>query len=131
MPLPGPWLAGILVLITARIQIFDRLKKGVDPKLQEEKTRLANERELAQFEKAQRRLGELVILLFSFCPISTGAMGAFVEFSANILPRYKTTLHYLLQYPQYASSMLQTHEEASLIESSIQSSVPIKTVLIL
>lgn len=40
--------------------IFDRLKKGVDPKLQEEKTRRANERELAQFEKAQRRLGELI-----------------------------------------------------------------------
>ncbi len=41
-------------------QIFDRLKKGVDPKLQEEKTKRANERQLAQFEKAQRRLGELV-----------------------------------------------------------------------
>lgn len=32
----------------------------MDPKLQEEKTRLANERELAQVEKAQRRLGELI-----------------------------------------------------------------------
>lgn len=40
--------------------MFDRLKKGVDPKLQEEKTKRANERELAQLEKAQRRLGELV-----------------------------------------------------------------------
>ena len=36
----------------------------MDPKVQEEKTRLANEREFAQFEKSQRRLGELVIF---FC----------------------------------------------------------------
>ena len=51
------------MLICCSLQIFDRLKKGVDPKLQEEKTRLANERELAQFEKAQRRLEELVFSL--------------------------------------------------------------------
>ena len=48
------------MLISYLVQIFDRLKKGVDPKLQEEKTKRVNERELAQFEKAQRRLGELV-----------------------------------------------------------------------
>ncbi len=54
------WLKHILILISFLVQIFDRLKKGVDPKLQEEKTKRANERELAQFEKAQRRLGELV-----------------------------------------------------------------------
>ena len=53
------------MLNCCHLQIFDRLKKGVDPKLQEEKTRLANERELAQFEKAQRRLGELVFSISS------------------------------------------------------------------
>lgn len=49
----------VLILILRIIQIFDKLKKGVDPKLQEEKTKRANERELAQFEKTQQRLGEL------------------------------------------------------------------------
>lgn len=53
-------LANPIILTYFPFQIFDRLKKGVDPKLQEEKTRLANERELAQSEKAQRRLEELV-----------------------------------------------------------------------
>lgn len=56
------------ILTSSHTQIFDKLKKGVDPKLQEEKTRLANERELAQFEKAQRRLRELVWFLFLFIP---------------------------------------------------------------
>lgn len=32
----------------------------MDPKIQEEKARAVNEREHAQYEKAQRRLGELV-----------------------------------------------------------------------
>lgn len=32
----------------------------MDPKVQEEKTRLANERELAQYAKSQKRLSELV-----------------------------------------------------------------------
>ena len=32
----------------------------MDPKVQEERTRAANEREQAQFDKVQRRLGELV-----------------------------------------------------------------------
>lgn len=32
----------------------------MDPKVQEEKTRLANERELAGYAKAQKRLAELV-----------------------------------------------------------------------
>lgn len=53
-------LANPIILTYVPFQIFDRLQKGVDPKLQEEKTRLANERESAQFEKAQRRLEELV-----------------------------------------------------------------------
>ena len=66
----GLWLADFLMLICCHVQIFDRLKRGVDPKLQEEQTRLAKERDLAQFEKAQRRLGELVIPLCSFCPKS-------------------------------------------------------------
>ncbi|KAK0508796.1 hypothetical protein JMJ35_009072 [Cladonia borealis] len=40
--------------------IFGKLQKGVDPKIQEEKDKLRNEREHAQYEKARRRLGELI-----------------------------------------------------------------------
>ena len=69
MLLSNPKLADVFILILHVIQIFERLKKGVDPKLQEEKTRLANERELAQFEKSQRRLAELVILFCFLDPI--------------------------------------------------------------
>ncbi|MCJ1484500.1 hypothetical protein MMC06_004671 [Schaereria dolodes] len=41
-------------------QIFANLQKRVDPKLQEEKTKAALERERAQYERAQRRLAELI-----------------------------------------------------------------------
>ncbi len=68
MPLSDLKLADVFILIFYHFQIFERLKKGVDPKLQEEKTKLANERELAQFQKAQQRLGELVILPRHFLP---------------------------------------------------------------
>ena len=52
-------------LIPFRLQIFGKLRKGVDPKVQEEKTRLVNERELALYAKAQQRIGELVCNSYS------------------------------------------------------------------
>ena len=100
----------------------------MDPKLQEEKTRLANEREVAQFEKAQRRLGELVGL--SYClGLIQQAIGTLVGLFAKSSSRSKTTLRYLLPYPRYASSMQQIHGGVSLTASSVQSSLQIKTAL--
>ncbi|SLM40559.1 outer membrane protein [Lasallia pustulata] len=40
--------------------IFENLRKRVDPKIEKEKARAANEREHAQYEKAQQRLSQLV-----------------------------------------------------------------------
>ncbi|KAL6718440.1 hypothetical protein ACLMJK_004530 [Lecanora helva] len=40
--------------------IFGRLRKGVDPKVQEEKTRLANERDLARYAKVQQRMSTAI-----------------------------------------------------------------------
>ena len=107
------------ILIFPHCQIFDRLKRGVDPKLQEEKTRLANEREIAQFEKAQRRLGELVASPSIFLLILNRAVEMLVNIRAESVPRFKTTLHYLLPYPQYVSLMLPIHGEVFLTVSSI------------
>ena len=101
----------------------------MDPKLQEEKTRLANERELAQFEKSQRRLGELVILFCYLDSIKKRVTCTLVGLCAYSSLRFKTTLHCLLLYPRYASSMQQIHGEVSSIGYSVQSSVQIKTDL--
>lgn len=129
MPLSGSWVATFCILIFCHVQIFDRLKKGVDPKLQEEKTRRANERKLAQFEKAQRRMGELVIFSCSFCLQSRNVISRMVDPISNKSLRFKTILHYLLPYPQYAFSMRRTPGEAFLIVYSIQSSVLTNIVL--
>ncbi|KAL9117048.1 MAG: hypothetical protein Q9187_006418, partial [Circinaria calcarea] len=40
--------------------IFENLQKRVDPKLQEEKSRAIHERQRGQYEKAQKRLAELI-----------------------------------------------------------------------
>ncbi|KAI9833193.1 MAG: hypothetical protein M1819_003816 [Sarea resinae] len=40
--------------------VFEQLKKPVDPKLQEERERAMNERMQSQYEKAQKRLAELI-----------------------------------------------------------------------
>lgn len=41
-------------------QIFENLRKQVDPKIREEREKALNERVHAQYEKAQKRLSELV-----------------------------------------------------------------------
>ena len=119
-----------MILILRVGQIFDKLKKGVDPKLQEEKTKRANERELAQFEKAQHRLGELARCYFLLRYIYK-EFGNVSNLSANVIARFKTTLHYLLRYHRYVSSMQETLGKVFLNVSSIRSSVPIKAALIL
>ena len=42
------------------VQVFESLKKHVDPRVQEERERAVNERVRLQYEKAQARLAELV-----------------------------------------------------------------------
>lgn len=44
----------------AVLQIFENLQKNVDPKVLENKTRAAEERERQHYESAQRRFADLV-----------------------------------------------------------------------
>lgn len=44
------------------VKVFETLSKKVDPKIEDERTKLMNERIRAEYEAAQRRLEELVSL---------------------------------------------------------------------
>jgi len=105
------------------VQIFGRLRKGVDPKVQEEKTRLANERELAEYAKAQRRLAELVGAAFWELKVPKSSSSK-IERSI----RSRITPHYLLLYHQYASSAPPRLGKRFLNASSTLSLAPTRIV---
>ena len=104
MPLSDLKLADVFILIFYHFQIFERLKKGVDPKLQEEKTKLANERELAQFPEGSAAVGGAGDSSSSFSPMLKRAIGGMVEFiltsCADSRQLYTTYYHILNTHPQ-------------------------------
>ena len=90
----------------------------MDPKVQEEKNRAANERE----QKARRRFEELVTM-----SCSKPRHWLDRQFNADNPPRLKAIPHYLLLYLRYVSSMPLTQETAFFNAYSILFSAPTET----
>ena len=93
------------------IQIFEKLQREIDPKVLEERTRAALEKEHEQYKKAQRRFGDLVGDIMD--------LGPRILSSLRLKCRLEPIRHYPVQYLQYEYFMQTILGKASLQGYSI------------